>query len=407
MQIEIEQKTEALDLEGWPTFALSTAKLRHITLDELREAIAGGSDEASFYAVQTAPGGSVAPRILNCIEYSDQQCHAFLQNYLDVDSSSWEPEYLFLINQPCYIAVGSGVVFLSDGRVIVDTLFPTDGVVAAPRSIEGCIGGGLWADIMVEEIRQAQVLDRGLWAPLHSRWNNAYCHAISESIVQDSIFRRLGLSRSVFYAATAWPNDSRRFVMSRAHSPIMTFYPPLVQAPKAIFASKLYRHRPLGQEFVNTIEEQKARALRQSQPPAPAGRKIYISRLGVDRRRMTNEAELMAELSRMGFDIVAPQNMPFEEQVRLFMEAKFIAGPYGSGLINAAFAAPGTTLCELRPLNAKFDAPLWDDYFLRLAAACGLQYAVYIASNTPEVDEWKCDIPNVVGLVDKISREIE
>ena len=407
MQIETEREATTPDLEGWPTFALSTGNVRHIALDEFRKVVTDGGDEAGFYAVQTGPGGSVAPRIVDCMEYSGDLCRAFLKDYLNVEAFSWPPEYLFLVNQPCYIAASSGVVFLADGRVIADTLFPADNAVTEPRSIEDCIGGGLRADIIVEEIRQAPVLDRGLWAPLHSRWSNVYRHAISESIVQDSVFRRSGLSRSIFYAATAWPNGTRRFVMSRAHSPIMTFYPPLVLAPKAIFASKLYRHRPLGQEFLNAIEKHKACALNRSQPATPAHRKVYVSRLGIDRRRMTNEAELAAQLSQMGFHIVAPQTMPFDEQVRIFMGARLIVGPYGSGLVNAAFAAPGAALCELRPLNAEYDAPLWDYYFLSMAATVGLQYGVYVASNKPDAIEWECDIPKVIGLIDKISREIE
>ena len=122
---------------------------------------------------------------------------------------------------------------------------------------------------------------------------------------------------------------------------------------------------------------------------------------------MTNEAELIAHLSRMGFDIVAPQSMSIEEQVLTFRAARLIVGPYGSGLVNSVFAAPNAALCELRPLNSAWDSPLWDTYYYCLASTMGFSYAAHISANAPKADTWQCDIAQVLELIRAASAAIE
>ena len=60
-QIEFEQKAKTLDPEGWPTFALSTAKPRDVALDEFREVVADGTAGADGAAKQI---GFDVPNIL-------------------------------------------------------------------------------------------------------------------------------------------------------------------------------------------------------------------------------------------------------------------------------------------------------------------------------------------------------
>ena len=122
---------------------------------------------------------------------------------------------------------------------------------------------------------------------------------------------------------------------------------------------------------------------------------------------MTNEAELIDRLSQRGFAIVASEKLSFEEQVRRFAGARLIVGPYGSGLTNAAFAAPGGALCELRSLNNAARSPNADDFFFALAAATQLSYGVSMAENPPGADSWECDITAVLELVDAASAVIE
>lgn len=77
---------------------------------------------------------------------------------------------------------------------------------------------------------------------------------------------------------------------------------------------------------------------------------VYISRRDASRRRVTNEDELMAQLSRFGFERYEPGQLSFEDQVRLFAGADLVVGPHGKAYTNLIFAED-STLIELFPEN--------------------------------------------------------
>ena len=401
---------DCTDLEGWPTVSLGGLGIRYVTLEELREVMVRGSSDSGVFAVETAPGGSTVGRVLDCDEYSERP--DFVRAYLGTPPKTfhWEPETLTLLNQACYLVVGTGVVLLGDGRIVRETVFPAEEPLAASerQTIAFRIGGGLSsARNLSFKLREAPALDDRIWAPLLSRWSSVYGHAISESMVQDLVLHRAGLSALISFAATAYPEGAQPIVIARAHAPVATFPHPIVKVPRLVFGSKLYRHFPLGTQLLNAIADIKTRILSRSDPTRTAHQKIYVSRLGVPSRPMTNEAELIAHLSRMGFDIVAPQSMSIEEQVLTFRAARLIVGPYGSGLVNSVFAAPDAALCELRPLNSAWDSPLWDTYYYCLASTMGFSYAAHISANAPKADPWQCDIAQVLELIRAASAAIE
>jgi capsular polysaccharide biosynthesis protein len=75
--------------------------------------------------------------------------------------------------------------------------------------------------------------------------------------------------------------------------------------------------------------------------------KIYISRTLPSARVIANEAELLPSLQEMGFQICRLEQMPFEEQVRLFRNAEVVVGPHGAGFTNLIFSKPGTRVVEI------------------------------------------------------------
>lgn len=72
-------------------------------------------------------------------------------------------------------------------------------------------------------------------------------------------------------------------------------------------------------------------------PPA-AGRRLYISRAATRHRQIVNEDALTDSLKQFGFEIVQPEVLSFDEQVRLFAAATVIVGSRGAALTNMIFA---------------------------------------------------------------------
>jgi capsular polysaccharide biosynthesis protein len=76
----------------------------------------------------------------------------------------------------------------------------------------------------------------------------------------------------------------------------------------------------------------------------PQDKKIYISRRNLNNRILTNEPELEAIAQELGYVVVQPETLPFNDQVTLFSQAKVIVGSTGAGLVNMVHAPAGATV---------------------------------------------------------------
>jgi hypothetical protein len=86
---------------------------------------------------------------------------------------------------------------------------------------------------------------------------------------------------------------------------------------------------------------------------ARGGRRIFLSRRAfVDShtpaRHFRQEEEFAAIAStEFGFEVVFPEQLPWPDQVALFMDAEAIVGEFGSGLHAAMFSRPGTRIVSI------------------------------------------------------------
>ena len=81
-------------------------------------------------------------------------------------------------------------------------------------------------------------------------------------------------------------------------------------------------------------------------------RRIFVSRKS--NRRIVNMSEIESIFIKYGFEIVYCEEMSFIEQVQLFNNAEFVAGPTGAALTNILFCNPGTKFICLIPKKARF-----------------------------------------------------
>lgn len=106
--------------------------------------------------------------------------------------------------------------------------------------------------------------------------------------------------------------------------------------------------------------------------------RVYISRAG--RRRIVNEAALIAMLSRYDFHIIEDKPRTIAEQVAIYKNASFIIGPHGASFTNFIWCEPGTQVVEL------FSTKYAPNYFLYLAELMGLHYSAYCQGDMSNLD---------------------
>jgi capsular polysaccharide biosynthesis protein len=94
---------------------------------------------------------------------------------------------------------------------------------------------------------------------------------------------------------------------------------------------------------------------------------FYIYR-PIGRRGILNEEVFHAYLEKNGFVIVRLENYSIEQQINMFMNAKFIIGVHGAGLTNIVFCKSGTNVVEIIPRSYFIDT------FLVTASRLNLDY---------------------------------
>ncbi|HMK88297.1 MAG TPA: glycosyltransferase family 61 protein [Methylocystis sp.] len=90
---------------------------------------------------------------------------------------------------------------------------------------------------------------------------------------------------------------------------------------------------------------------------ARADARLFVSRSRFNsksasfRREMENEALLASHLNDRGFEVVFPEDLNWEEQIRKFATAGLVVGESGSGLHNTLFGPEGGAVVCLRAAN--------------------------------------------------------
>jgi hypothetical protein len=69
-----------------------------------------------------------------------------------------------------------------------------------------------------------------------------------------------------------------------------------------------------------------------------------------DYRILLNEDQIREFLSSEGFDVVKPEEYPFDEQVKIFSSAKYVVGLYGAAMMMLSFCKKNTKVLEIKPL---------------------------------------------------------
>jgi len=106
--------------------------------------------------------------------------------------------------------------------------------------------------------------------------------------------------------------------------------------------------------------------------------RIFISRK--EKRRVINEDELVAVLSKFGFKSIAPESLSVAEQVSLFAAAEVVIGAHGAALTNTVFCSPGTKVIEI------FAPDYVNPCYRKLSSQVGLEYWEFIGERVLDID---------------------
>lgn len=129
------------------------------------------------------------------------------------------------------------------------------------------------------------------------------------------------------------------------------------------------------------------RELSDFQPAKTAQRRLYIARLDANKRKLQNEAQIIALLQQHQFEIISCSTLSVVEQQQLFSQAAVVIAPHGAALTNLLWCAPGTKILEFVPEGHH------NPGFRDLATLGKLDYAVLQSSRVaPQGEELWLDL---------------
>ena len=201
-------------------------------------------------------------------------------------------------------------------------------------------------------------------------------HLIAESTVilpsiNNGIWNEHSANRSIFRKGTSVAKANGYYTESLDAFNLNTFY--YHKPRKAIKAEKLLIPSHLA--YTGNYNDEVMREIRsfyfshhKIQQTAPSKR-IFITRKLANRRRITNEAQVIKMVKKCGFEIVTLENLSFPEQVRLMSQTAFLIGQHGAGLTNLMFMSENSFILEL-----KTDEDSMNHCYFSLASAMKIHY---------------------------------
>jgi capsular polysaccharide biosynthesis protein len=120
---------------------------------------------------------------------------------------------------------------------------------------------------------------------------------------------------------------------------------------------------------------------------------------------MLNEPEIIDEVTKRGFEVLAPGALSVAEQISMFRGACVVMGAHGAGMTNIVFCEPGTAVYELLPSH--YPNPC----FCNLAHICDLRYwadaFVSEGAGLPNLRHWKSDTNIVIARLDELEAIVQ
>jgi hypothetical protein len=130
--------------------------------------------------------------------------------------------------------------------------------------------------------------------------------------------------------------------------------------------------------------------------PSRKNRRIFISRQRGRRRKIRNWEEVLHALDNLGFEWVAFETFPIQEQIEMAYDADVIVGVHGAGLTNMLFA-PYAKIVEL------FPTPDIAPHYFYLSRSLGLEYAFVLGREDDLSPEWfDVDVEALLRTLDRL-----
>lgn len=229
-----------------------------------------------------------------------------------------------------------------------------------------------------------------------------YCHWFDETLPQLRLFEKYcaeqGEKPSLILpnGLSSWQANSLK-LMGYTEDDYITWGDAPIKARKLLVPTLLLRNSSNRSKFRTNKEgiewvADKIKSNVHSDGGSSYSPNIVISREDANERRVVNHNKLVGKLSEYGFESYTLAHMDFEEQVKMFKNAKNIIAPHGAGLVNTIFSDQANII-ELFP-----ESGIQPHYFV-LSNELDHSYDFIICENLNKRKDMKVPIKEVVAEI--------
>lgn len=129
--------------------------------------------------------------------------------------------------------------------------------------------------------------------------------------------------------------------------------------------------------------------------------RIYLKRGSGSGRNVNQEQDLIEKLEQFGVIAVDPGAIPFEEQLKYFLDAELVIGPHGAAFTHLVWAPEKCTVLEF--ISANYDDP----GYKMICAEKGMEHHLILGRPCDPLDhrtDYYIDVETVIRFVRNFSR---
>lgn len=238
--------------------------------------------------------------------------------------------------------------------------------------------------IKSELSESAESLPAGpLYAVCHSDWSSGFFHWITEVLPRmisvRSAFPEAVLVRPTYQSIAEVVSET--IEMLGFPSQVLAPMDRPLQIPDVCFRSVPW---PMGGYHPQDLEGVRNLVLKNSKNPGRTDRRLYISRKRAAYRHIANDDEVVAVVTKRGFEVIYAEDLPFIEQVRIFSESEAVVSIHGAGLTNMLWMPKKSAVIEFLKERERSDSSkareskFLNPSYPRMAALLDHRYAALI-----------------------------
>lgn len=232
------------------------------------------------------------------------------------------------------------------------------------KNLEKSLGRFLPEATINKDLNHSKVIEETCFLCLPSRGHYPnYGAFLSQVITQIHEFRKINKTIKIAVNKTLkWQNDLLKYFFPELDFIEIDVWP----MENSLFFKKVIIPFKKG---ATIFSKNDANFFRKNSFHKDSNRRVFLSRLKQNRRKLVNEDKVVDFLKSKNFEIIFPEEKNTQQIAEILGEAEYVFGTGGAGMYNCVFCKPNTKFLSI-------EGGRWATVHSKMFGAMGLDYSI-------------------------------